>query len=164
MNRKRVIISILMVFLLVGLVGCGSNEDPVKETPQTENETTDKEIEERQEEKYQEALALEATDKEAAIRIYEGLNDYKDASEKVSDYKFDEGMKLYEEKNYTKALVYILQSEKYEKDSDFISDIYETIGDDAWEKGKQKYALSMYENMNDDTKLKAKEAEIEASK
>lgn len=155
---KRILMSISMMFLLIGLVACGSNNDePVDDNDDAQEViiASDEERDAAKEEKYLEAKALQATDEAAAIRMFETLNDYKDSKEIVSEYKFEEGMGYLEEKNYAKALVLILQSEKYPEDSDFISDIYEEIGDDAWEKSKFEYAKSMYQKMNDQTKYES---------
>ena len=166
--KKKILISILMMFLALGLVGCSSNDEDQTENQNPVVEETDEEKAEKEaereaakEEKYQEALALEDENKESAMNIYEKLNDYKDAAEKTKDLKFELGMELMEEERYTKALVFLLQSEKYDKDSEFMSDIYETIGDDAVEKGKTKYALSMYKEMQDQSKYEDLKATVE---
>lgn len=164
MKTKRIILSLLALGMLLGLVGCSSAKENEPVVDNTVEQETDEQQQARFEERYQEAIALESSKPDAAIRMFESLNDYKDSKERVSDYKFNEGMELFDKGSYSIGLVKILQSEKYAKDSDFISDIYETIGDDAWEKGKTEYALRMYENMNTDTKYEARKAEAESNK
>lgn len=163
MMSKRIILSLLTVGLLLGLVGCSGKVEEDQVVDNTVQQETDEQQQARFEERYQEAIALESTNPVAAIRIFEALNDYKDSKERVSDYKFDEGIKLFESGSYSLGLVKILQSEKHAEDSDFISNIYETIADEAWESGKTEYALSMYQKMNTDTKYEAKKAEAKAN-
>ena len=105
MKTKRIILSLLALGMLLGLVGCSSAKDNEPVVDNTVEQETDEQQQARFEERYQEAIALESSKPDAAIRMFESLNDYKDSKERVSDYKFNEGMELFDKGSYSIGLV-----------------------------------------------------------
>lgn len=102
--KRRILLSLMALFLLVGLVGCSSNDEDAetdKKPSVVENE--DKNDEDDLEAKYQHALEVAETDKEEAERLLFELGDYEDSREIIQELKYERAHELFENEEYDAA-------------------------------------------------------------